>query len=267
MRYKGGKNNSGCFQQIINQLPPHQVYVEPFLGSGAILRIKKKARLSIGIEADRASLDSTMLAITEVFGDSCRRLSPETALVDLTRSTEGVIAIDGDALSILPALPIRRDWLVYADPPYLGSTRTREFYRQEIFTDAEHKELLSILKRLDCMVAISGYPSPLYSYHLDGWRCHQYQVINRACKMVTECLWMNYPEPMALHDYRFLGANFREREKLKRRKQRWTARLKRMPLLERASLFMAISAALDENGEPRETTPPARPNTAADLPA
>ena len=37
-----------------------------------------------------------------------------------------------------------------------------------------------------------------------------------------------------------MGENFRERERIKRKKQRWTARLARMPVLERQALLSAI---------------------------
>ena len=40
MTYPGGKNGAGVYQAIICQIPPHQVYVEPFLGSGAVMRLK-----------------------------------------------------------------------------------------------------------------------------------------------------------------------------------------------------------------------------------
>lgn len=30
MRYPGGKGGAGVFQTIINQFPPHRVYIEPF---------------------------------------------------------------------------------------------------------------------------------------------------------------------------------------------------------------------------------------------
>jgi hypothetical protein len=33
--YPGGKNGLGVYQAIINRMPPHQVYIEPFLGLGA----------------------------------------------------------------------------------------------------------------------------------------------------------------------------------------------------------------------------------------
>lgn len=57
---------------------------------------------------------------------------------------------------------------------------------------------------------------------------------------------MNYPEPTALHDYRYLGENFREREKITRQKRRWKARLLRMNTLQRFALLASIA----ELGEP-----------------
>ena len=53
---------------------------------------------------------------------------------------------------------------------------------------------------------------------------------------------MNYPAPLELHDYRYLGKNFRERERIKRKKQRWMARLRTMPDLERYALMEAVAA-------------------------
>src|SRR5919198_4161482 len=52
MTYPGGKNAPGVYQTIINLMPPHEVYIEPFLGSGAIMRLKRQARLNIGIDSD-----------------------------------------------------------------------------------------------------------------------------------------------------------------------------------------------------------------------
>ncbi len=53
----------------------------------------------------------------------------------------------------------------------------------------------------------------------------------------------NFPEPIALHDYRYLGEDFRERERIKRKKQRWVNRLHVMPALERRALLNAITEA------------------------
>jgi hypothetical protein len=54
MTYPGGKSGAGVYQQIINQIPPHRVYIEPFLGRGAVLLHKRPAIVSIGIDSDTA---------------------------------------------------------------------------------------------------------------------------------------------------------------------------------------------------------------------
>jgi DNA adenine methylase len=48
---------------------------------------------------------------------------------------------------------------------------------------------------------------------------------------------------LALHDYRYLGEDFRERERIKRKKQRWTDRLERLPT---RTVGMAAQQAVDE---------------------
>ena len=46
MAYPGGKAGAGVCQRIINQIPSHDVYTEPFLGDGALLRRTCPARVS-----------------------------------------------------------------------------------------------------------------------------------------------------------------------------------------------------------------------------
>jgi DNA adenine methylase len=52
MVYPGGKNGAGVYQTIINLMPPHDVYIEPFLGGGAIMRQKRPALLNIGLDLE-----------------------------------------------------------------------------------------------------------------------------------------------------------------------------------------------------------------------
>ena len=52
--YPGGKSGAGVFQAIINRIPPHRVYIESFLGAGGILRHKRPAQISIGVDIDPA---------------------------------------------------------------------------------------------------------------------------------------------------------------------------------------------------------------------
>jgi len=91
------------------------------------------------------------------------------------------------------------------------------------------------------MVAISGYWCQMYADRLQVWRSISFPARTRGGGMATEWLWMNYPEPMLLHDYRYLGCDFRERERIKRKKARWVNRLEHMPMLERIALMSALS--------------------------
>jgi hypothetical protein len=36
MSYPGGKSGSGVYQTLINLMPPHDIYIEPFLGMGGV---------------------------------------------------------------------------------------------------------------------------------------------------------------------------------------------------------------------------------------
>lgn len=148
----------------------------------------------------------------------------------------------GDGLAFLKSYPFTGAELVYCDPPYVHSTRSRtDLYRYEM-TDRQHRALLRLLSRLPCKVMLSGYRSKLYADELESWDVVTFQAMTRAGKPATEFLWFNFPRPTALHDYRFLGADFRERERIKRKSQRWVARLHRMPTLERQALLAALSS-------------------------
>lgn len=214
MSYLGSKGQAGVFQRIIGNMPPHTIYVEPFLGSGKILFTKRPAVLNVGIDAD-----------AWIVKNISRILTPELARV-------ATKFICGDAITTLPTLALPADAVVYCDPPYLLSTRTsRHRYAHEM-TDDQHEQFLTLAAGLNCRVLISGYPSKLYDHHLQNWRCCSYRTRTRG-RTVTECLWCNFPEPVELHDWRFIGKNFRERLTLKRFAARFTARLDRMTDLKR----------------------------------
>jgi len=232
--YPGGKSGDGVFQKLINLMPPHHTYIEPFLGGGAILRLKRPAACSIGIDADGDVVQSWR----EDWRDRWWLLE-----------TSNTTILQADALDWLAGdrtagngVTGRKDTLIYCDPPYLLSTRRqhRPIYRYEL-TDADHVRLLSILRGLPCMVMISGYYSDLYATTLHDWRSFSFTARTRGGSSATEWVWMNYPEPLELAEYTFLGDDFRERERIKRKTARWLKRLSGMPMLERHALMGAIS--------------------------
>lgn len=58
--YPGGKGGAGVAQALINLMPPHGLYIEPFLGSGTIMRIKRPALVNVGIDRLPAALEMAM---------------------------------------------------------------------------------------------------------------------------------------------------------------------------------------------------------------
>ncbi|HEY0171153.1 MAG TPA: hypothetical protein VGB98_09020 [Pyrinomonadaceae bacterium] len=111
----------------------------------------------------------------------------------------------------------------------------------------DHKRLLRAVLDLPAgvMVMVSGYTTKMYRLAFRDWRTVSFEVTLRRGKKATEHVWMNYPEPLELHDYRYLGRDFRERERIKRKKLRWKAMLKTMPALERYAILSEIEELRD----------------------
>ncbi len=236
MTYPGGKNGSGVYQQLINLIPPHHIYIEAFLGGGALMRAKRPAIKNIGIDINPA-----------VIMEWHRNLPSDIPGLELYTSSATQFLYSNHHLSRLDS-----GAFVYCDPPYLMSTRSsqRQLYEFEYAEIEDHRALINTLRELKCMVMLSGYWSPLYAELLSDWRTHTFQAQTRSGKPATEWVWMNYPEPFELHDYRFLGNNFRQRESIKRQKTRWLNRLQTMPALKRMALLDAIQSMSATSSSP-----------------
>ncbi len=95
--------------------------------------------------------------------------------------------------------------LIYADPPYVLSTRTQRQYNVEMAEDAQHIELLEALLAHPGPVMLSGYDNDLYNEMLPGWTrlCHKARSECGGAR--TECLWVNYPVQMRLEELAWRG--------------------------------------------------------------
>jgi len=83
---------------------------------------------------------------------------------------------------------------IYADPPYLGSTRASN-YRMEMLEDSLHVKLADALRNCKASVVLSGYASPLYEELFEGWHRMELKaptaLSGRAAE--NEVLWSNVP--------------------------------------------------------------------------
>jgi DNA adenine methylase len=223
--YPGSKGQAGTWQRIIGQMPAHSLYVEAFAGSAQVFWRKRPAAVNVLIDADAG-----VVADLRSRSHSAGFNAP---------GREAVTVLNADAIHWLRNADLPADAVVYCDPPYLLETRrSRRYYHHEL-TNEDHSALLAALVDLKCRVLLSGYPSPLYGDTLQNWRCCSYKARTRG-STVTECLWMNFPEPTALHDWRYAGKSYRERLALNRLAARWAARLDRMPARKRGFVLDGI---------------------------
>jgi DNA adenine methylase len=84
---------------------------------------------------------------------------------------------------------------LYVDPPYVGSTRCRN-YRTEMVSDGEHLALLDALLAARAAVVLSGYASDLYDDALTGWsRIELPSATGQGGTYAdrTEVIWANRP--------------------------------------------------------------------------
>lgn len=225
--YFGSKATSGLCQPIIALMPPHDTYIETHLGGGAIMRRKPPALRNIAIDLDPAPL--------------ARFACPYP-----------VERVHGCAHQFLRDFAFHGRELVYCDPPYLHYTRSSDRRYRFEYEEADHVQLLDLLKALPCAVILSGYPSALYDDLLGDWRTVELQVMNQA-GVRTEKLWFNFTPDRVFWPAQ-AGRNFTHRQMIKRKAQGWGQRYQAMPPAERLAVLSAIMAV--EAGESFE--PPAR---------
>lgn len=224
--YNGGKESDGTFQKIINLMPPHDIYIEAFLGNGAILRNKKTAFISsIGIDLDTAVVkkweEMNFRYLTLINTDAIRWLENFKVLADIFKKTGTRV-------------------LIYIDPPYPKESRRnmQNLYRHEM-NEADHTTLLTVARSIDANIVISSYPNDLYNQVLKDWNTIEFIAMTRG-GTATEKVWYNYPPPSELHDYRYIGNDYREREQLKGIVTRNVSKFKRLPDLQRNAIIQEL---------------------------
>jgi site-specific DNA-adenine methylase len=217
MRYPGGKGKT--YQHVINLMPPHRVYIETHLGGGAVMRHKRPAERNLGIDAD----ERVIAAWAE-------------------GKHPGIELLCDQAEEVLARHDFHGDELVYADPPFHPITRRRSRVYRHDYSDADHRRLLLVLRSLPCMVIVSGYANALYDTVLSGWGKRTFRAKTHT-DVREETLWFNFEPPRALHDSRFLGDDFRERQTRKRRLQRLQERVHDMDPVERAAFVRWLTEA------------------------
>ncbi len=95
-----------------------------------------------------------------------------------------------DALELIDKYN-NEDVLIYADPPYLLSTRSGKLYKHEM-REKDHIELLMLLKKHKGLVIISGYDNELYNNMLSDWNKKHKKTVTEKAGIKTEVIWTNF---------------------------------------------------------------------------
>jgi len=233
--YLGRKGASGMYQFIINKMPEHDIFIECFMGTGIISSIKRNASLNYGIE---------------ISSELCTKLS----MLELNSTI-----LHGNVFDEL--LPLLQSFIshdrkicIYLDPPYLPETRScfdKCQYDNEL-TIVQHRQLLSMLEYIsnnfsNVYILLSGYKSELYMSMLPGWNYFETQCMSRGGSRI-ESLWCNFnPDDFLKHQYDYVGHNFTDRQRIKRKSQRWINKLKKMSFDERQFIINDINKEFSIN--------------------
>lgn len=160
-----------------------RVWVLLSQGRGAALGRTTGWRYYVGGPGSKLSMPGYLEAYRKRLGACCDRLAQVS-------------------LECRPALDIVAEYgrdqqtLIYADPPYLGSTRNETArYGHEMRTESQHRELAEALHACRAAVVLSGYHSPLYDELYAGWDRVTFaaRTTQGGDSARTEVLWSNRP--------------------------------------------------------------------------
>lgn len=101
------------------------------------------------------------------------------------------------AVEVIDSYGKHANALLYVDPPYVGSTRARN-YRHEMGDEVQHRELAEHLNACRAAVVLSGYHSTLYDQLYSGWHRVELDAFtgqSTGYQSRTEVLWSNRPFP------------------------------------------------------------------------
>ncbi len=280
MNYPGSKNSPNVYRQIINQIPPHETWLENFGGSAAVSFHKRPAAVNFLVEINPKVMAAAQSRLTARSSGQLPKTARSEKASDLAVSgncgpwvchlADGSVErskepqwkfLHGDALrwlgpgSCLHSYICGERTVAYFDPPYILSSRSsgQLRYENEFETEAQHAALLKVIRRLDCHVLISHYRCPLYDRTLAGWRRVDFRAGSRGGPKV-ESLYCNFPAPDRLHEYTFAGSNKDRRQRLNRRIATLLKEMRALPPVEARSVVAA--AAVEFNCWAGETFVP-----------
>jgi DNA adenine methylase len=161
-----------------------RTFIRAEMGFGSAGATKGNTGFRIDTRRKYGTAQDLWARFPELLAQVCERLT-------------GVMVENRPALSIIEQHDAP-DTLFYVDPPYLLSTRYSgakhgRYYECEM-NNGDHFKLLEVLRDVQGMVVLSGYPSSEYDDALQGWSkaSTEARISSRlGTALRTECLWIN----------------------------------------------------------------------------
>jgi DNA adenine methylase len=216
--YPGSKGANGAWQQIISQIPKCHTFIEVMAGSGFISsKMTDSTGLVVVNDIDRSVIDQFDFTAGNIVKEN---LHYRCIIDKYDQQDPGTV--------------------FYFDPPYLMSTRSHKakIYRHE-WDDQDHHTFLAMASTVKSNCLISHYPCELYDTELSAWRKITYNSMTRA-GVRTEALYMNFPAPALLANHDYVGKNYTDRQRIKRKVKRLTDRLQNETDTDRAAILSAV---------------------------
>ena len=244
VNYPGCKGGNGVYQNIISLIPPHKKLIIPFLGHCGIARNILPGNILICVDKSGIVINAWKRYLINVLNyyfvdSSCSILKSS----DERSVLPGIIHLyQDDAIHFLSNYNEFEDSVIYCDPPYPFSTRRSKanIYKHEM-SDKQHLQLSSLLLGIRSSILISSYKNDIYSNVLEDWNTHEFYAATRGGK-AKEIVYYNYDlSDGLLHDYRYLGKNFKDRERIKLKIDRWSKGLQKLEPRERMAIIKKIT--------------------------
>ena len=193
--YTGNKDFSNVIHFLINRLPKSSRYFSLFFGGGGL---------------EKSVYTAAAHFVCAEKNPACKKHE-----VDEVATIEYF-----DYQDLIEDNVFTRSDFIFADPPYMLSTRTtgRKYYKFE-FTDQDHYTFLSSIDTIDANIMITHPECDLYNEHLSAWSKERFVYMTRAGKF-EDCLYTNYQAAaLELLNYDCLGVDFIDRQRIKRQRQ------------------------------------------------
>lgn len=216
--YNGGKAGNGTYQNIINHIPKCSRFIDAMVGNAGIV-----SNLSLPAITVLNDIDPAIIA-------RFNYKKSESVIIESLCVMDLIDKYDCNAGTTF----------FYFDPPYLKSSRKSQadLYRYE-WTLQNHQAFLSRVLTVKSNCMISHYPCPLYDEALKNW--HQFSFYSTTHKgQALERIYMNYPPPSLLQDNRYIGKDYIDRQRIKRKAKRFIHKLAALPHTERQSILHEV---------------------------